>query len=103
MTVDQFVDIATSLKAAVEQRKIDTPTDSSKSEFKRSAPYGGCGLPNCRCSPGLWVSFFAGNRFAIAHFGTDYERGGGGLFDEFDFDRWRALCTEMHKHRVVEI
>lgn len=56
------------------------------------SPYqGGCGSDGCRCSPGLWISGFEGTKHAVAHFGSDYERGGEGFFDEGDHQRWKAL------------
>lgn len=60
-----------------------------------SAPRGGCGEPDCRCSPGLWVSAAGPDGAGVtAHFGTDYKRGGAGDWTDGDRDRFRRLVWE---------
>lgn len=41
-----------------------------------SAASGDCGSDGCRCSPGLWITAFDGDRGVSAHWGDPYDDDG---------------------------
>ena len=92
MTAKEFRGRAIQLGAAVTE--YGDFNRSGEVWVKTSAPRGGC-PSGCSCTPGLWVSMSDGAHIAIAHFGSDWERGGKGRFTEEDFGHWRTLSQEV--------
>jgi len=63
----------------------------------QSADNGGCGTGDCHCSPGLWITASEGKETVIAHFGSDWGRGGYGNWTRDDYKSWMEL-SEFSKN-----
>lgn len=74
-SIEEFISLAKQHGATV---KTHEERDKDYGEFNvgsTSEYSGGCGLPNCRCSPGLWVNATEGNDFVIVSWTPGLERG----------------------------
>ena len=89
MMLERFRKKAESLGAVCEEES--SYSDNLKFDTWHSSKDGDCGLPGCRCSPGLWVTARQGDKTLVAHFGTDWERGGEGYFTKDDLKKWHEL------------
>jgi hypothetical protein len=90
--LNAFVKRAKELGAKVEKGE----NESSNKDFYMwsSSPNGGCGLSECHCSPGLWISATERNERVTVHFGSNYKRGGTGDYTQTDYENFLKLVEE---------
>ena len=61
----------------------------TKFQIIHSSTHGGCDLPRCNCSPGLWISAFQGKEGVTSSFGSNIE------ISEIHKKLWNKLKREF--------
>lgn len=89
-TIEDFIGAAEDSNSTVEVMDSDGEGTLGPLRYASSAPWGGCGIGGCQCSPGLWVAATDGVRSATASFGRLLEEGGA-EWNSGHIDDWECL------------
>lgn len=88
-TIDDFIQLAEEHGAEVQIREERETAEGFA--YDTSGYTGGCGLPSCRCSPGLWVNAFDNDYAELSD--TDIQLKG-------NIDSIREDLTEVRLHQL---